>query len=355
MQARTMAVDLCLPGFCVVKKKGKRTTMSKFKVYISDYDYPDNEIEKSILEPIGAEVIGLKCKTGEGLAEQAADADAILQQYAKIPRATIEKLKKCKIIARYGIGVDILDVEAAYEHGMVVTNVPDYCIDEVADHAFSLSCMLMRNIPFYNAKVHEGSYQWQDWRGPIPRYRGAKYGLIGFGRIAQNLTRKLTMFGFCVMAYDPFISESYMRTFGVKKVDLQELMQQSDIVNVLAPYTKDTHHIICKDTLDMMKSSASLVCVSRGKCVDNKALYEALKERRIVAAALDDPEEEPMKLANWSPSGNDLFKLDNCFITPHTAYVSKQALNECRHVASMNVRAVLLGEQPFDIVRPSKF
>lgn len=109
--------------------------MSKFKVYISDYDYPDNEIEKSILEPIGAEVIGLKCKTGEGLAELAYDADAILQQYAKITRQTIEKLTKCKIIARYGIGVDILDVQAAHEHGIVVTNVPDYCLDEVADRS----------------------------------------------------------------------------------------------------------------------------------------------------------------------------------------------------------------------------
>ncbi len=142
--------------------------MGKFKVYISDYDYGNNDIEKKVLEPIGAEVIGLQCKTGEGLAELAKDADAIIQQYAKIPRETIEQLDNCKIIARYGIGVDIVDVEAAYENGMVVTNVPEYCLDEVANHAISLSFMLMRNLPFYNSKVREGSYQWQDWRGAIP-------------------------------------------------------------------------------------------------------------------------------------------------------------------------------------------
>ena len=115
--------------------------MARFKVYISDFDYPDNEIERSVLAPIGAEVIGLQCRTGEGLAELAADADAILQQYAKIPRSTIEKLSKCKAICRYGTGVDIVDVEAAYQHGMVVTNVPDYALDEVADHTITLALL----------------------------------------------------------------------------------------------------------------------------------------------------------------------------------------------------------------------
>ncbi len=328
--------------------------MSKFKVYISDYDYPDISIEKSILEPIGAEVIGLKCKTGEGLAELAKDADGIIQQYAKIPRETIEKLEKCKIIARYGIGVDILDVEAAYERGMVVTNVPEYCLDEVADHAIAFSFMLMRNIPFYTKKVRSGSYQWQDWKAPIPRYRGATYGLIGFGRIAQNAARKLTMFGFNIIAYDPYVSESLMRTHNVRKVSLEELAAASDVINVFCPYTKETHHIIGEETLKLMKPNAMVVCVSRGKCVDNQALYEALKNGQIAGAALDDPEEEPMKIKGWKPENNPLFSLDSCFFTPHTAYVSQQSLDECRHVAANNVRAVLLGEPPMDIVRPRK-
>ena len=325
--------------------------MSKFKVYISDYDYPDNEIEKSILEPIGAEVIGLKCKTGENLGELAGDADAILQQYAKITRATIEKLKKCKIIARYGVGVDILDMQACRDHGIVVTNVPDYCLDEVADHAIANAFMLMRNLPHYNQCIRAGSYQWQDWIAPIPRFRGATFGLLGFGRIAQNAARKLQVFGFRVIAYDPYISESFMWTNGVQKVGLNELFSQSDVVSVHSPYTADTHHIVNADTLAKMKSSAYVVCTSRGKCIDNKALYDALVRKQIAGAAVDDPEEEPMKMEHWSVKDNPLFTLDNFFCTPHSAYVSFQSLQECRRVASNNVKAVLLGQRPFDLMR----
>jgi len=327
--------------------------MGEFRVYISDYDYPDLSIEKSILEPIGAKVIGLQCKTGENLATLASDADAIIQQYAKIPRATIERLSKCKIIARYGIGVDIVDVQAAYDHHIVVTNVPDYCIDEVADQAISFSFMLMRNLPFYDQKIHLGSYQWQDWRAPLPRFRGTTYGLIGFGRIAQNLARKLQLFGFDVISYDPYVSGSFMSTNGVKKVDLEELFKSSTVVNVLCPYTKETHHIINQSALDLMQRNSYLVGVSRGKCIDNAALYTALKERRIVAAALDDTEEEPMKMTNWVPDHNPLFTLDNCFFTPHTAYVSKESLEECRHIAANNVKQALLGKKPENIVKPS--
>lgn len=325
--------------------------MSKYKVYISDYDYPDNEIEKSVLEPIGAEVIGLHCKTGEGLAEQAADADAILEQYAKIDRNTINALTKCKIIARYGIGVDILDVQACREKGIVVTNVPDYCLDEVADHAISMSFMLMRNIPHYNNCIHNGSYQWQDWISPIPRYRGAKYGLIGFGRIAQNAARKLQTFGFEIMAYDPFLSESFMASHGVRKVELETIFRDSDVINVFCPHTEETHHIVNEETLALMKPSAYLVCVSRGKCIDNKALYHALKNNKIAGAAVDDPEEEPMKMNDWTPQLNPLFGLDNFYCTPHVGYVSKQALEECRRVAAENVKAVLTGQKPHDIVK----
>lgn len=324
----------------------------KFKVYVSDYDYPDLSIEKSVLEPIGAEVIGLHDKTGANLAELASDADAILQQYAKIMRPTIEKLKNCKVIARYGIGVDIVDVNAAYEHGMVVTNVADYCIDEVADHAAAFSLMLIRNIPFYNAKVHAGSYQWQDWRQPITTLRNIRYGLLGFGRIAQNLAHKMQAFGCEVVAYDPYVSQSLMRSHGVIKLSKEEVFSTSHVVVVLTPYTPDTHHIVNEESLRTMRPDSFLIEVSRGKCVDNKALYKALSEGWICGAALDDPEEEPMKIDNWTPEMNPLFTLDNCFFTPHTGYVSKETLTNCRYIAAENVKAVLLGERPMNLVKP---
>jgi len=326
--------------------------MAKYKVYVSDYDYPNLDIERSVLEPIGAEVIGLQCKTGEDIAELAADADVILQQYAKIFRETLSKLKNCKAICRYGTGVDIVDVEAAYEFGMIVTNVPDYCIDEVADHSISMGLMLLRRIPMYARATKRGEWHWSASGGKIFRFRSSIWGLIGFGRIAQNIARKLVDFGFEIISYDPYVSRSFMNTHGVRKVELEELFETADLVDVMCPYTPETHHIVDGKAFELMKETAVLINCSRGKCVDNKALYQALVEGKIASAGLDDPEEEPAKLNNWTPDMNPLFTLDNCFITPHSAYVSVQSLDECRYVAAENARAILLGERPLDQVFP---
>ncbi len=330
------------------------TNTTKFKVYVSDYDYPDLDIERSVLEPIGAEVIGLKCKTGIGLGELAKDADAILQQYAKIPRTTIEQLDNCKIICRYGIGVDILDVEACYDHGIKVSNVPDYCIDEVADHSMTLGLTLLRRIAAYDKFTHAGNWHW-DIDGRVPkRFRSSTWGLIGFGRIAQNIARKVRALGFKVVAYDPYVSASYMSTFDVEKVELDDLIKTGDVVNVMCPHTPETDRLINEERLRQMKSSAVLVNGARGKVVDNKALYVALTEGWIAAAGLDDPEEEPAKLDNWNPEDNPIFRLDNCIVTPHVAYVSEEAIQECRRIAAENAKAVLLGGEPLDPVKRMK-
>ncbi len=326
--------------------------MARFKVYISDFDYPDNEIEKSILEPIGAQVIGLQCKTGEGLAELAADADAILQQYAKIPRSTIEKLPKCKAICRYGIGVDIVDVRAAYEHGMVVTNVPDYALDEVADHTITLAFMLMRRIPWFVEATRAGRWHWSESGIAIPRFRNATWGIIGFGRIAQNIARKVRAFNSRILSYDPYVSEGFMATFGVEKVELEGLLQSSNVVALMCPHTPETEHLIDESRLRLMRREAVLINCARGKIVDNSALYRALTEGWIASAGLDDTEEEPAKLDRWSPEQNPLFSLTNCVVTPHVAYVSEDSLRECRRVASENAKAVLLGHRPPNPVKP---
>jgi len=324
-----------------------------YKVYVTDYDYPDLAIEKAVLEPVGAEVVGLDCRSGEGLGTLAADADALLQQYAKIPASTIAQLGRCKIIARYGIGVDILDVDAAEAAGIVVTNVPDYCLEEVADHSIAMALTLIRSVPAYAAATRRGHWHWSEWNRPIRRMRGSVFGFVGFGRIAQNTARKLTSFGFDLAAYDPYVSASLMRSHGVRKLDLDEVVAQSDLLNVTCPWTPETHHLIDERALSLMKPGALLVNCARGKIVDNEALYKALTNGQLAAAALDDTEEEPAKQDNWSPSDNPLFELDNCLITPHVAYVSQEALDECRRVAAENVRAVLLGEPPLNPVRPA--
>ena len=329
--------------------------MAKYKVYISDFDYPDNEIEKSVLEPIGAEVIGLQCRTGEGLAELAADADAILQQYAKIPRSTIEKLTKCKAICRYGTGVDIVDVEAAYEHGMVVTNVPDYALDEVADHSITLALMLVRRIPWYAEATRAGRWHWSESKGPIQRLRDSTWGLIGFGRIAQNIARKVRALQFPhrVLRSVCLARDSWRRS-AWRRWTSEALLSRSDVVDVMCPHTPETEHLVNEAALRRMKKTAVLINCARGKIVDNRALYRALSEGWIASAGLDDTEEEPAKLDSWNPADNPLFSLENCIITPHVAYVSEGSLQECRHVAAENAKAVLLGRTPPDLVRPKR-
>ncbi|SEJ98814.1 C-terminal binding protein [Paraburkholderia tropica] len=317
-----------------------------YKVYVTDHDYPDLAIEESVLAPIGAQVIGLQDRTGAHLAQAARDADALMQQYAKISADTIGSLKQCKVIARYGIGLDILDVKAAHAAGIVVTNVPDYCLEEVADHSISMALTLLRSIPTYADATRRGTWHWSAWNRPIRRLRGSVFGFVGFGRIAQNMAHKLKPFGLELLAYDPYVSAGVMHSHGVRKVEFDELLRHTDLVDVMCPYTPETHHLIDEAAIERMKPGALLVNCARGKIVDNAALHRALTSRRLAAAALDDTEEEPAKQTDWSPNDNPLFSLDNCIITPHVAYVSEDALHEARRVAAENVRAVLLGQVP---------
>ncbi|NQU56122.1 MAG: C-terminal binding protein [Rhodospirillales bacterium] len=324
--------------------------MKKHKVYISDFDYPDNDVEKAILEPVGAEVIGLQCRSGKGLAELAPDAEIILQQYAKIDRRTIEGLPNLRAICRYGIGLDIIDLKAAKENDVVITNVPDYCLDEVADHSITMGFMLIRRIPQYVDATRKGQWHWNACGGPIKRYRGLVWGLIGFGQIAQNITRKLQAFGISVISSDPYVSHGYMRSHGVEKVEFRELMERVDVINVICPHNPETDRMINDETLGWVKPGAVLINSSRGKVIDNAALERALNDNRISVAGLDDTDDEPAKHEKWSLGQNPLFEHPSCFVTPHVAYVSENSLIECRQVAAENARAVILGETPPNLI-----
>ena len=320
--------------------------MANFKVYITDFDYPDNDIEKSILEPIGAEVIGLQCRDGRELESLAPDADALIVQYAKVRKGAIESMSSLKVIARYGIGMDIVDTKAAAEHGVICTNVTDYCSDEVADHNISLIFMLARQIPMFVAETKKGKWHWSETGRPVNRFKNLTLGSIAFGRIAQNMCRKLKAFGFNIIVYDPHLDHRIADELGVRSVDKETLLQESDVVCLQCPYLPETHHIIGEPELRMMKNNAILINCSRGKLVDNNALYTALTQGWIASAGLDDPEEEPAKMFDWTPDMNPLFRLDNCFITPHVAYYSEESLIDARSIAALNVKAVLTGKEP---------
>lgn len=320
-------------------------TRLKYKVVVSDHDYPDLEVEKSILEPIGAEVIGAQCKSGgKALLKHVKDADGILQQYAEIGEEVIKELDNCKVIARYGTGVDILDVKACHKYGITVTNVPYYCVDEVADHAITLALTLIRRIPMYVESVRNGKWHWSNSGLPIHDFSALTYGVIGFGKIGRNMLKKANALKFNTIAYDPYVDAFFMEEMGVKKVEFDEIVRESDVLSIQVPLNNETFHIIGEKELQSMKKTAVLINTSRGPQVDNEALAKALEEGCIAAAALDDIEDEPAKKEHWNYRKNPLLKLENCLITPHSAYYSEESLLKARSTAAEEVKRVLTGE-----------
>ena len=314
----------------------------KPKIVITDCDHPSVEIEREILSEIDPEFVLAHCNTEEEVIEVAKDADGIINQYAPITRKVIESLKKCKVIARYGVGVDNIDVEAATEHGIIVANVPDYCVDEVSTHAMALILACARGITLLDRKRREKKWDFTLAK-PLFRTQGKTLGLFGLGRIARKVVQKASGFGLKVIAYDPYVSKVDIE---VKLVELSQLLTDSDFVSIHVPLTAETRHSFGENELKKMKKTAYLINTSRGSIIDEKALYQALKNRWIAGAALDVMEKEP---PDWNSS---LLQLDNLIITPHISFYSEESYVELKTKVAQAVLSVLKGELPRAIVNP---
>jgi D-3-phosphoglycerate dehydrogenase len=318
-------------------------------VVIADYDYGDVDIERAIIEEAGLRLTAAQCKTEDDVIAAARDADAIIAQYATVGANAISALTQCKVIARYGTGTDVVDVDAATRHGILVTNVPnDWCENEVADHAMALLLAAARKICRYDRATRDGEWRWQTGE-PIHRLSGRTLGLLSFGAIAQAIGRRATGFGLQVIASDPYMPAADITARGAVPVSLDELLDQSDYLIIQAPLTKETHHLIGEPQLRRMRPTAILINTARGPIVSDQALYRALSEGWIAGAGLDDIEEEPAKLRDWTP-GNPLFSLDNVIITPHAAYYSEEAIRTVRDFAASEVVRVLTGQPPLSPV-----
>jgi D-3-phosphoglycerate dehydrogenase len=313
-------------------------------VAVSDSVFPNLDPARQVLASIGAELTMADAPTPDAIVRAAAPADALLVTYAKITADMIEQMPRCRIISRFGIGVDNVDLAAATGKGIVVTKVPDYCIDEVSDHTMALLLALVRKIPSSSARTHAGRWEMKAVV-PIHRLRGSVIGLVGFGRIPQLVGPKAQSFGMKVLAFDPFVPADVFTRAGVEHVEFLELLRRSDYVSVHTPLVPETRGLFNKDTFAQMKPGAYLVNTARGPIVDEAALAEALDAGTVAGAALDVMTQEP-------PPPSPLFGRDNVIITPHTSFYSEESLVELQTKAAQEVVAVLSGNAPRNPVNP---
>ncbi|WP_265110795.1 C-terminal binding protein [Halosolutus halophilus] len=318
--------------------------MPTHTVVVSDHDFDTLDIEREVLDDV-ADVrdAGGDVDVDANVDEYLIDADAVLNLRYDIDRTLIERMDDCRIVARYGIGVDNVDLEAATERGLYVTNVPDYCQEEVATHALSLLLSLYRGVTRYTESVTAGEWE-RDVATPIRRLSTQTLGIVGFGAIGRAVADRAAALGFDLVTSDPFIDEETAADHGAELVAFETLLKRADAVTIHSPLTPETRDLFDADAFARMRESAVLVNVARGPIVDADALLAALDAGEIAGAGLDVFPDEP-------PVADDPLRThDRVVATPHVAWYSEEANAERRRKAAENVRAALLGDRPANLV-----
>ena len=310
------------------------------KIFLTE---PIHEDGVKLLETVG-QVILASAKDEETIIREAADCDAILIRSAKITKNIINSIPNLKVVAKHGIGVDNIDVKAATEKGVMVVNAPESNINSVAEHALAMILALSKNLVIMDKKTRNDEFASRN-KIICMELKGKTIGLVGLGKIAKLLAKKLKSLDVDIIAFDPYIDGEKAKELGVKLVNnLDELLEKSDFVSLHIPLTEENKKIIGKEKLSKMKKSACLINVARGEIVDEKALYEALKENIIRGAALDVFEQEP-------PSAdNPLFQLENIILSPHNAALTSEALVAMATDSAQGIEECLKGEIPKHLV-----
>ena len=310
------------------------------KVVIADVDFPNVENELRELAALGTEIVVGACRTEEETIELCRDADGVICQYAPLTRRVIASLPRLRVIARYGVGVDTIDVDAATEHGVWVCNVQGYCATEVAEHATALVLALHRRLFPLDRDVHAGGWNAVGVMGGTLRLSELTLGLLGVGAIGRAVATRARALGLGVVAFDPFLGEDAAGEAGIRLVDLADLFARADFLSLHCPLNRETQKIVGAAWLERMKPTAFLINTARGGLVDHDALIAALIAGRLAGAALDVHEPEP--LAPDSP----LRAMRNVILTPHAAYYSDRSLADLQTLTARNVVKVLLGQRP---------
>jgi D-3-phosphoglycerate dehydrogenase len=313
--------------------------MTKPLIAVADSVFPSLDPAKKIFSKLDATVVLAENSTADAIIKVARDADALMVTFAQINSEVIAGLNNCRAIGRFGIGVDNIDIDAATKAGIQVCYVPDYCLDEVSDHALALLMSLARKITYSNSLVQAGR-----WEGkavaPLWRLRGRTLGLVGLGRIPQALAPKAQALGMDIIAHDPYVSAEVAAALNIELVSFDDLLQRSDCISLHAPLTEETENLFSVSAFEKTKPEAFLINTARGPMVDEQALADALDAGRLAGAALDVLPNEP------PASDCPLLNRDNVILTPHTAYYSEDALLDLQTKAAMDVASVLTGEAP---------
>lgn len=321
-------------------------TDGRLTVLITDYAWPTLDIEREILGAAGADLLVAETGVEEELIALAPQADAILTCWQRVTARVLDAATRCRTVGRYGIGLDNIAVEHATALGIPVTNVPDFCLEEVADHALALLLACARRIVPFARATHAGVWDLGAGR-PIARLRGQTLGLIGYGGIGQTLAAKARGIGFAIMAYTPRLAPGPLEPSGTATNDLGALLRASDYVSIHAPLTPETRGLMDAGALRQMKPTAYLINTSRGALIDEAALRTALTEGWIAGAALDVLAQEPPDPAH------PLLALDNVIATPHAAFYSEASTADLARKAATQAAAVLRGETPPNLVNPA--
>lgn len=309
--------------------------MSSFRVVVTDPLVPSVEVERQVIGAAGGE---LEVASGDRAAviDAARYADALLNTYFPLGADVIEQLERCRIVARYGIGVDNVDLAAARRKGIAVTNVPDYCVEEVATHALALAIDLVRRIKLADVLVANGSWG-ADKLGPVHRFSALTVGLVGYGRIARRLGEMLAPIGCAVLVADPYVSSV---GDGHRLVSLPDLLEASDVVTLHCPLTDETRGLINASTIAAMREGSVLINVARGGLVVTGDVLAALRSGKLAGAGLDTFDSEP-------PDAEALTAVPNLIATPHSGYYSVEAVNESKLKAATQITKLFSGE-PLD-------
>lgn len=306
---------------------------------MTDHTFDPLDIEQRVLEPVGAIVDAHQCKTVEQMLPLVADVDAVITQFSPINAQVIAAMRKARVIVRYGIGVDNVDLQAARERGIPVCNVPDYCINEVADHTLAFILALTRQVIPNCLGVRGGRWALGTPLAEMRTLRELTVGVVGFGRIGREVVRRLRPFGGVVRVFDPAVNRQEIESVGARSAStLEELLQQSDILTLHCPSTPQTRRMLGTESLAKMKRGALVVNLARGDLIDTPALVTALQSGHLAGAALDVCDPEPI------PPGHPLLQLPNVIVAAHVASTSVRAVQTLRETAAGLVAKRLRGE-----------